>query len=352
MNYKIEAIIKKNNLKLILIIAALIIILFLIILFSTCMGSTDISIKTIIKIIFGKIFNKENMLSEIKPSYQAIIWNIRLPRILSAVIIGAGLAVSGAVLQSLLMNPLADSYTIGVSSGAAFSAVLIIYLNILLIKFTLPIIPFAFIGAIGTLLLVIALSSIKGILNSVNLIIAGIIVSSIFSAGISLIKSISGESVSAIIFWLMGSLSAKNWHHVILGYSIITLCIIICFYYSHDLNIISFGEKEAGNLGINAKRVSLILLIFTSIITAVCVSISGIIGFIGLIVPHILRFIIGSDNRKLLPLTALLGAILLVSADTLARSLMNLEIPVGVITTLLGGPFFIYIFITKNKNLY
>ncbi|QZY56151.1 FecCD family ABC transporter permease [Crassaminicella profunda] len=319
---------------------------------SVNLGKADIGVYDVIKIIYGKITGNENVYSSIKDSYAAIVWNIRFPRILIAMIVGSGLAVSGTVFQSLLMNPLADSYTMGVSSGAAFGATIALFMNMFMDHFQVSITLCAFIGAFVTLGVVISIAKVKGVLSSSNLIIAGIIVTSILSAGIKLLKSLAGEDVAPIVTWLMGSLSARNWQHVFMSFPIIILCIIVCTYFSEDLNLLCLGEKEAKLLGIDTARVKRIFLICGSLITAVCVSVSGIISFIGLIVPHMLRFLIGSDNRLLIPLSALLGAELLLVADTGARALMNVEIPVGVLTTLLGGPFFIYIFMTRNKSLH
>lgn len=333
-----------------LIALFLVLILFGCILLSINLGRADITIIKTIKILLSKI--DSNIASGIKESYISIVWDIRLPRIITAVVVGWGLAVSGAVFQSLLMNPLADSYTMGISSGAAFGASIAIFLNLFMQNIHLPVTLFAFVGAIVTLIIVFSIAKINGYINSSNMIIAGIIVSSIFSAGISFLKSLSGESVSAIIYWLMGNLSARSWFHVVLSFSVVAICTIICFIYSNDLNLMCLGDKEAKYLGVDTQKVRIILLICGSMITAVCVSVSGIIGFIGLIVPHMLRFLVGSDNRILLPLSALLGGTLLLLADTFTRTLMNIEIPVGVFTTLFGGPFFIYIFIKKNKSLY
>ncbi|MCT4595664.1 MAG: iron ABC transporter permease [Anaeromicrobium sp.] len=333
-------------------IVAVFIFILLIVTLILCvnLGRAEISHGHVIKVIGGKIFKNPEMYSGIKNSYVKIIWNVRLPRILTAIIVGAGLAVSGTVFQSLLMNPLADSYTMGVSSGAALGATLAIYIN-LFYDIYVPITISSFIGAFVTLIIVIFIARTKGYISGSNLIIAGIIVSSIFSAGIKFIKSLAGENVSAIVNWLMGSLAARSWVHVQIGFFTISISIIICWYYAKDLNLLCLGEREAKSLGIDTKRVKKIFLICGSLITAVCVSISGIIGFVGLIVPHMLRFTIGSDNRMLIPLSALLGGELLLLADTGSRALMNVEIPVGVLTTLLGGPFFIYIFITRNKSL-
>lgn len=330
---------------------AFLVLLIITLLLSINLGKADIKIIDVIKIIIGKITGNEELYSSTKEAYAAIVWSIRFPRVLTAIIVGSGLAVSGAVFQSLLMNPLADSYTMGVSTGAAFGASAAIYINLFIAGANLPITPCAFLGASLTLGIVVAIAKVKGYLSSSNLIIAGIIVSSILSAAIKFLKNSAGENVSAIVNWLMGSLSARSWEHVFISYPIIIICIIICFYFSEDLNLLCLGDREAKALGIDAQKIRRIFLICGSLITAVCVSVSGIIGFIGLIVPHMLRFAIGSDNKMLIPLSALLGGELLLLADTAARALMDVEIPVGVLTTLLGGPFFIYIFIKRNKSL-
>ncbi len=352
--------IKENNImdnlevkrkKAILIGIALLFLSLLLLIMSINVGRADIKIIEVVKIIVSKITARTDILEGISKSKVAIVWDIRLPRILVALLVGGGLAVSGAIFQSLLMNPLADPYTIGVSTGAAFGAVLCIYMNIFILQAPIPITPFAFLGAILTLLIVMKIANIDGYMSSSNLVIAGIIVSSILSAGISFLKSTSGEQVFAIIYWLMGSLNSRTWSQVIVSFPIILIGTFICIYFADDLNILAFGEKEARSLGVNTKRTRNVFLICASLITAVCVSVSGIIGFIGLVVPHIVRFSLTSDNRYLIPISSLLGSILLLIADNISRSLFNIEIPVGVITTLFGGPFFIYIFTSKNKSI-
>ena len=343
--------VKKRTQKLLFIGILFACLITVITIFSVNLGRAEIGTLTTVKIIAGKLGIRSSMLQELPQAKIAIVWDIRLPRILIALLVGSGLAVSGAAFQSLLMNPLADSYTIGVSTGAAFGAVVAIYLNLFIAEDALPITPFAFLGAILTLLLVIRISTRNGYISPTNLIIAGIIVSSILSAGISFLKSASGEQVSAIIYWLMGNLAARTWQQVTLSVPFILCGTMICAYFAGDLNILSLGEKESRSLGVDVQKVRRIYLVTASLMTAVCVSVSGIIGFIGLIVPHLLRFWLTSDNRALIPLSALLGGILLLLADNISRVLFNVEIPVGVITTLLGGPFFIYIFIKKNTTI-
>lgn len=310
-------------------------------------GKASIGVENVISIIGYKLGILENA-GNIEKSKIAIVWNIRFPRILVAILVGSALAVSGAVFQSLLMNPLADSYTIGVSTGAAFGAVVAIYISLFISESIVPIMPFAFVGAILTLMLVIKISKKGGEISTSNLVIAGIIVSSILSSGISFIKSASGEQVSAIIYWLMGSLAARRWEHIVFSLPIIAIGIFICIYYSNDLNILCLGEKESRALGVNTKKVNIIFLITGSLLTATCVSISGIIGFIGLIVPHMIRFSLTSDNRLLIPLSGIYGGIILLVADTISRTMFQTEVPVGVLTTMLGGPFFLYIFMKRK----
>lgn len=315
-------------------------------------GKAQIGIQDILTIIMHPLSSSDgNSMLGLSEAWVYIIRDIRLPRILIAILVGGGLAVSGAVFQALLGNPLADSYTMGVSAGAAFAAVLAIYFNLMLPQPILPVTICAFAGALLTLGLVFAIARVKGYLSAFTMIIAGIIVNAIFSAGVSFIKSISGENVVVIVSWLMGSLSARNWDHVLLTGMVIVAGVFLCIRQAEDLNIMCLGDEQAVSLGVNVVRVRRILLIAASLITAVCVSVSGIIGFVGLVVPHILRLILGSNQRFLLPLSALLGGELLLLADTFTRVALNVELPVGIITTLVGGPFFIYIFVKSKQEM-
>lgn len=310
-------------------------------------GAMKISYQDVLTILSAKLTGNEVLLSQLKPNVIAVIWEIRMPRILCGIFVGAGLASAGVVFQSILQNPLADPYTLGISTGAAFGASIALLLSIL-IGLYVPISLMALAFALFTLLIVIMISLRGGGLMRSNLIIAGIIVSSILSAGISFIKMLAGEDVSAIVFWLMGSLGSKDWNDVLLVGIVVLLSIALSLIFANDLNVMTLGNRNAQALGVNVKRIRLFYLIVASSMTAVCVSVCGIIGFVGLIVPHILRFWLTSDNRVLLPLSALLGAVLLSAADNFTRLISNGEIPVGVLTTLLGGPFFIYIFIKRK----
>lgn len=322
-----------------------IILLLVLIVISLNNGAMDSNIKDVISILLNKNLNNYPQ------STITIIKLIRLPRILTACIVGAALAISGVIFQAILQNPLADPFTIGISSGAAFGASLALLINMIFILY-IPVTLMALIFALLTLFIVIFVSHRGGGLESSNLIIAGIIISSIFSAGISMIKMIAGENVGSIVFWLMGNIGAMRWSDVGVLFFITLVCYLIAWFFSEDLNVMSLGSRTALSLGVNAKKTRLIYLLVASSLTAVSVAYCGIIGFIGLVVPHLLRFSLKSDNKHLLPLSALLGAILLLASDTFTRTVFSSEVPVGVFTTLFGGPFFIYIFLHRSNKSY
>ncbi|MFD3158443.1 FecCD family ABC transporter permease [Haloimpatiens sp. FM7330] len=278
-----------------------------------------------------------------------ILFKVRLPRILLAIFTGAALSVSGAILQSLLNNPLADSYTLGISSGAAFGACLAIYINITF-QTNILIQPMAVIFSILVLILVLWLSKAREIMTTTSLVLAGIIVGSVCQAGVSFLKAISEENSVAIIYWLMGNLGSKSMKQTLILGLVIFIGILICIRYSKELNIMSLGRREAIVVGVDYDKIYKVLLINCTLMTAFCVSLCGIIGFVGLIVPHLTRLVVGADNKKIIPICSILGAVLLLGADTVTRSLLTHELPVGIITTMLGGPFFCYIFITKKYD--
>ncbi len=329
------------------IILAMSIVLGLIIVVSTGMGYIRIPVIDVVKIIWFKITGNSEALGHMNRVFPYVVTDVRLPRILTAAIVGAGLGMSGAIFQGILLNPLADPYTLGISSGAAFGASLALVLNLSLFSvYTVPL--FAFAGAVLTLVAVLYISSVRGQVSSNNLILAGVIVAAILSAGIGFLKYIADEEVSIIIFWLMGSFASKTWYEVGLTGVFVLFGFAVFEFYSRDLNIISLGDQISDSLGVNTRRVKKTLLVVASLVTAICVSVSGIIGFVGLIIPHLMRFILGPDNQKLIPASALGGALLLLIADTTTRSILPHEIPIGILTSLLGGPFFCYIFRKKE----
>lgn len=319
------------------------------ILISTGMGYMAISSSDILQIIYAKLTNTQGSLAGIDDAVPYVVFDVRLPRILTAALVGAGLAISGVIYQGILLNPLADPYTLGISSGAAFGASLALVANVSMLgTFSTPM--FAFIGAVITLLIVMQVSSFNGQISAQTLILSGVIVGAILSAGISFLKYIADEQVGVIIFWLMGSFAAATWKGVVLVGCALLVGIATALFYSRDLNIMSLGRRSSDTLGVETAATRRILLLTASLVTAVCVAVTGIIGFIGLIVPHLMRFVVGPDNRKLIPVSALAGAILLLYADTITRAVLPVEVPIGVLTALIGGPFFCLIFRRKQRG--
>lgn len=306
-------------------------------------GYVKIPFREVIRIVAAKVTGNGEWLAHLGRTAPVVVMDVRLPRILASMLVGANLAVSGAVFQGILLNPLAEPYTLGISAGAAFGASLALLMNFTLLGlWSVP--AFAFAGAVFTLMAVIYLTAGSGEFSSGSLILAGIIVASILSAGVSLIKYLADDSVGMIIFWLMGSFASRTWGQVGLLALTTFLGLSVFMFFSRDLNLLALGNRTAGSLGVSPRRVSLLLLITASLVAAVCVAVSGIIGFVGLLVPHMVRSVTGPDNRRLLPVSALAGGLLLLGADTVTRTLLPREVPIGVITALIGGPFFCYIY--------
>ena len=311
--------------------------------FSTGMGFIQIPAPAVVKIILNQLTGHAELIAGMDEIFPVVVLDVRLPRILTAALVGGGLAMCGVVFQGILLNPLADPYTLGVSAGAAFGASLAILMNIAALGVhSIPL--FAFLGAAATLAAVVFLSSASGGLSSNNLILSGIIVAAILSAGISFLKYVADEQVAVIIFWLMGSFASKTWADVTLTLAAIGGGLAVFQYFARELNLMALGSQMASSLGVDTRRVTLLLLSAASLVAAVCVSVSGIIGFVGLLVPHIMRLTTGPDNRRLIPASLLAGALLLLCADTLTRAVLPAEIPIGVLTALIGGPFFCYVF--------
>jgi iron complex transport system permease protein len=306
-------------------------------------GYVQIQFWDVVRIVIARVTGAEGMIAHLDDLAQVVVMDVRLPRILTASLVGGGLAVCGTVFQAILLNPLADPYTLGVSSGAAFGASLALLLNFTLLgPWSVPV--FAFAGALATLMAVIYLAASSGDFSSGSLILSGIIVAAILSAGVSFLKYLADDAVSIIIFWLMGSFASKTWAEVGLVAAALALGIFVFLFFSRDLNLLALGHRSAGSLGVSPRKVSLVLLIMASLVSAVCVAVSGIIGFVGLLVPHMARFVTGPDNRRLIPVSALAGSFLLLCADTVTRAALPQEVPIGVITALIGGPFFCYIY--------
>lgn len=317
-------------------------ILVALILLSAGMGYMEIPVTQVVDILVSR-FAGDSMPADREQAIRTlVVLDIRLPRILTAAVVGGGLAIAGVVFQAILLNPLADPYTLGISAGAAFGAAVAILLNLGAAAVSVPL--FAFAGAVSTLLAVLYLSTAKGGFSSNNLILSGIIIGAILSAGISFIKYLADDQVSVIIFWLMGSFASKTWADLGTAAVSVALGLGIFIYFARDLNVLCLGNRVAASLGVNTRKTTLVLLITASMIAAVCVSVSGIIGFVGLLVPHMVRSITGPDNRRLLPVSLLSGALLLLLADTITRAVLPHEVPIGVLTALIGGLFFCWLF--------
>ncbi|MCF8035765.1 MAG: iron ABC transporter permease [Desulfobacteraceae bacterium] len=307
------------------------------------MGHVQVGFFEVCRLLTSAITGFSDLAEGIAPISKAAVIEVRMPRILSAALVGGTLAVAGAVYQGILLNPLADPYTLGVSSGAAFGASIALLLNVSMLGgFSVPL--FAFVGAAATLMVVMYLAASAGGYCSSNLILSGIIVAAILSAGISFLKYMADERVSVLVFWLMGSLASKTWADAGLLAAVAGPGTLVCVFFCRDLNLMSLGTRTAASMGVSAHRLPPTLLVCVSLMAAVCVSITGIIGFVGLLVPHLVRSVCGPDHGRLIPVSFFSGAILLLVADTVTRAVLPHELPIGVLTALLGGPFFCYVF--------
>lgn len=327
------------------------ILLLGVMLFSISWGTIQIPWNETLKIIVGHIPLGSLQLPVTDSEYQAVVWQIRLPRVLVGVLVGAALSTSGAVMQGIFGNPLADPGIIGVSSGAAFGAVVAIALGLTSISiFITPI--FALVGAILAVSLTVYLSMLRGKIPVMTLLLSGVAVSMLMGAFTSGILTLMNESrVREYLFWMVGGLDYRRWEHVYLAVGpIFTGLVILCLLARH-LNVLALGEQEAKSVGVPVVALRMLLLFVAAFTTAIAVCVSGTIGFIGLIVPHIMRIMVGPEHRWLLPCSAIGGALFLVFCDTLGRMIFPPnEIRVGIMTALLGAPYFLYLLRKAQQN--
>lgn len=339
----------KKNFKLIRIITQsseiffLILILFAVFVLSLTLGRIEIDPFLVFKILAGKIFPVQTTWSS---QIEAVILDIRLPRTIAGILIGAGLSVSGASFQGIFRNPLVSPHILGVAAGAGFGAAIAILLfnQVIIIQ----ILSFAFgLIAVG---LTYSISRIYKTTPVLMLVLAGIVVGAFFSALTSITKYVADpmSEMPEIVFWLLGSLNniTKSDLYIVAPFFII--CMIILFLIRWRINILSMGEEDAKSLGINTELLKTVIIICATVITAGSVSISGIIGWIGLVIPHIGRLIVGPDNKMLIPVSMLIGGSYLAAVDIIARSALSSEIPIGIITAIIGAPIFAYLL---RKNL-
>ncbi|WP_338450768.1 iron ABC transporter permease [Niallia oryzisoli] len=314
-------------------------------------GTVSVPIFDIVRIIGSGLFGLP--MEQVDPMYYNIVLNIRFPRVILAGLVGASLAIAGAAFQGLLRNPLADPYTLGVSSGASVGAVLTIFLNLsipVIGKFTLPFLSIA--CAFLTILVVLLFAQrIDRSMKVETIILTGVIFSSFLSAFISLMIALTGEELRQIIGWLLGSVSMRGWDYIKIMIPFFIIGSFLLLINANELNAMSFGEERAQHLGVNVQRRKLIVLIAGSILTGAAVAVSGTIGFVGLVIPHLTRLLWGSDHKHLLPLSILTGSCFLILADLVARTIISpTELPIGVITSLIGAPVFAIILSGRKRK--
>ncbi|WP_061859092.1 MULTISPECIES: iron chelate uptake ABC transporter family permease subunit [Clostridium] len=337
----------KNSIK---IMFSIIICIFILVI-AVGIGSVYIEPLNILSIIYSKIFHQP-IINDIKDSLISVVWDIRLPRVLVAFLVGGALAVSGSVMQSILKNPLASSYTLGVSSGASVGAGLVIITGFtisILGRFTLP-----FIGLLSGLLtvyLVICFTAkIDRNMENATIILVGMVFSLFINAITTLITALSGENLQRLIAWQMGSFSLKSWADLRILVMIFPICYLILIKYTKELDIMTFGEEQALAVGVEVKKVKWILLILSAALTGSSVAFTGVIGFIDLIASHVVRKIFGSTHKLVVPMSMIFGGTFMVVCDLVARIVIsNSELPVGAVTALIGAPFFAYVYFIKRK---
>ncbi|WP_078596129.1 FecCD family ABC transporter permease [Evansella clarkii] len=314
-------------------------------------SSVSVPVPHIFYIIINNTFNTLSY-EDIAPNVEMIIWNIRLPRVLLAFFVGASLALAGAAFQGLLRNPLADPYTIGVSSGASLGAVIVLFFSISISglgTFTLPV--FAIAGGFAALLVVFGLVRLSSRSLAIEtIILAGIIVSAFISSIVSLIIALGDrDSMTQIIYWLYGSVGMRGWSHVQLIIPFMIIGTVILLKHYRELNALALGEDSAENIGVNVTRGKTWILIGASLLTGSAVAVSGAIGFVGLVIPHLVRLVTGPNHMHVLPLSMFTGGAFLILADLLARTIIApKELPIGVITALIGAPVFAFLLIRER----
>ena len=323
-----------------------------VILTCTFFGAADITIKDTLSVLVNKMTGLLNSEAGELGAKNTIIWDLRFPRSLLAFLVGGSLALCGGVYQALFKNPMADPFILGISSGAAFGATIGIILTIPATFMGLNTISaFAFAGALLAIFFVYHIAKVGRQANITSLLLCGIAVNQLLTAIISFAMLLSANEMKKIYFWTLGSFSAKGWDHVLNVLPYVLVGLLIIYLFAKDLDIIVLGDETAVRFGVDVEKSKRILFIVTSLVMASCVSVSGIIGFVGLVSPHIVRLIFGPAHKRLLPLSFLLGGIILCICDTIARSIMASEIPVGIVTAIIGAPFFIYLLRARNSEV-
>ncbi len=337
-------------------VISLIIVLILLVIIAAAVGSANLSVKETSIVIGSYIPGISYFIDRaaIDPLSDKIITQIRLPRIIMSIFVGIALACAGVIYQGVFRNPLADPFIIGVSAGASLGATigLIIVSGITLLKLSTASL-FAFAGAISVTFIVYNISRIKNRISVVTLLLAGVAISALINSINSFILIFRAEDMAKIVFWLMGGFTSASWDQFFIIAPVIVVLLALSSFFMKDLNIISLSDQRASQLGVETEKVKIILLVLASLVAAAAVSVSGIIGFVGLITPHIMRLLVGPDNKRLFPVTAIAGGIILLFSDTIARTVLSpREIPVGIITSIIGVPFFIYLLLRSKREVF
>jgi iron complex transport system permease protein len=350
---QIKQVYNKGKKRKILALTTLFIALLIAMIVSISIGAGAPTFMDAVKVISSRLFPFLNINAGSELT-QSIILDIRLPRLILAVIAGAGLAASGASTQGVLRNPLVSSYTLGISAGAGFGAAIAIVFQLgVFTQYPAYVtVANAFLFSLIAVLFVYTIARLRGI-TSEAIILSGIAVGYLFSAALSFIQYVAPahEAIRSVVFWLLGSFVNATWTSVLIVLPFVTIPVFFMFRYSWDLNVMSLGEETASSTGVNSKRILTIYLILVTVATAGIVSFTGILGFVCLVSPHIARMLIGNDHRFLIPCSILVGSTLLLCADTMARMVLyRSDIPVGIITSLLGIPFFIYLLLARKRR--
>ncbi len=316
------------------------------VLLSICAGAVSIGPLEVMRILAYYVPGLNNLvIPDWAPSDEVIVTLIRLPRLALALVTGASLALAGAIYQGLFRNPMADPHVIGASAGGALGATLAILLSSAIQWQGLGAIPlFASLGSIITVLLVYRMARIGPLVPIPNLLLCGIAMHAFLSAIVSLLMYYGQDKLHVIVFWLMGGLSGRDWHYLLFTFPCLLAGMAVAAYFARDLNLMLIGEETASTVGIDVEKVKAILLFTASVLTGTAVAAAGIIGFVGLIVPHLVRMLAGPDHRFMLSACVLAGAIVMALSDLAARTIVApVELPLGVVTALFGAPFFIYL---------
>ena len=316
-----------------------------------CIGSVSISLPDTLNIIGAKLFGLK-INDSIEASHISILWDIRIPRALCAFLVGAALSVSGAIIQAILQNPLASSYTLGVSSGASLGAAVIIISGIsssVLGFMLLPVVGFIC-GFLTVLLVILIAGRLDTGFQNHTIILFGMIFSLFVNAMLTMLSSLSHSHMQRLILWQMGSFSGRKYKHVLVILVVFLIGIVLTIRYCRELDILTVGDEGAMALGVDAKKTKKRLLIIASLLTGIAVCFTGVIGFVDLAVPHVVRKVFGSSHKVVIPMAAIVGGAMMSVADLLARTLLApQEIPVGAITALFGAPFFLFVYFKERS---